>query len=91
MAFGGRAMPASRQAGAKESPKYINSPDTPIYEKSRHLYGLFEGLSVLRKARRMIILASEDIGNADPYAVTLATSWIVASIFVRPGALFSAR
>jgi putative ATPase len=29
-------------------------------------------------ARRMIILASEDIGNADPYALTLATSCFTA-------------
>jgi len=49
VAFGGRAM-------GDAMPKYINSPDTPIYEKSRHLYGLFEGLATLRKARRMIVL-----------------------------------
>jgi putative ATPase len=29
-------------------------------------------------ARRMLILASEDIGNADPYALTLATSCFTA-------------
>jgi len=49
IAFGGRAM-------GDAMPKYINSPDTPLYEKSRHLYGLFQGLASLRKARRLIIL-----------------------------------
>ncbi len=34
VAFGGRAMDADQQ------PKYLNSPETPIYTKGRTLYGL---------------------------------------------------
>jgi len=34
VAFGGRALDANQQ------PKYLNSPETPIYTKSRVLYGL---------------------------------------------------
>jgi len=34
IAFGGRAVDADQQ------PKYLNSPETPIYTKSRALYGL---------------------------------------------------
>ena len=34
VAFGGRAMEADQQ------PKYLNSPETPIYTKGRTLYGL---------------------------------------------------
>ena len=34
IAFGGRALEADQQ------PKYLNSPETPIYSKSRTLYGL---------------------------------------------------
>ncbi|MGH9201351.1 MAG: DNA primase, partial [Vicinamibacterales bacterium] len=34
VAFGGRALDADQQ------PKYLNSPETPIYTKSRTLYGL---------------------------------------------------
>lgn len=34
VAFGGRALEADQQ------PKYLNSPETPIYVKSRTLYGL---------------------------------------------------
>ena len=34
IAFGGRAVDADQQ------PKYLNSPETPIYSKSRTLYGL---------------------------------------------------
>jgi DNA primase len=34
IAFGGRSMDADQQ------PKYLNSPETPVYTKSRTLYGL---------------------------------------------------
>ncbi|RPJ66197.1 MAG: DNA primase [Acidobacteria bacterium] len=34
VAFGGRAMEADQQ------PKYLNSPETPVYSKGRTLYGL---------------------------------------------------
>jgi len=34
VAFGGRAVEAEQQ------PKYLNSPETPVYSKSRTLYGL---------------------------------------------------
>ena len=33
VAFGGRAMDSGQQ------PKYLNSPETPIYVKGRTLYG----------------------------------------------------
>src|SRR5882724_1537182 len=49
VAFGGRAM-------GDAMPKYINSSETPVYSKSRHLYGLFQGLATLRKERRVVIL-----------------------------------
>jgi DNA primase len=49
VAFGGRAM-------GDAMPKYINSPETPVYSKSRHLYGLFQGMPALRKARQVVIL-----------------------------------
>jgi len=49
IAFGGRAM-------GDAMPKYINSSETPVYSKSRHLYGLFQGLATLRKGRRVVIL-----------------------------------
>jgi len=49
IAFGGRAM-------GDAIPKYINSPETPIYSKSRHLYGLFQGIASLRKKRHIVIL-----------------------------------
>ncbi|HVN47531.1 MAG TPA: replication-associated recombination protein A, partial [Bacteroidota bacterium] len=46
-------------------------PDAAVYWMARMLDG---GEDPKFIARRMIVLSSEDIGNADPYALTLATS-----------------
>ncbi len=43
IAFGGRAL------GADQQPKYLNSPETPIYSKSRTLYGLHLAKGAIRK------------------------------------------
>ncbi len=48
-----------------------SDPDAAVYWLARMLQG---GEDPKFIARRMIILASEDIGNADPYALTLAVS-----------------
>ncbi len=48
-----------------------SDPDAAVYWLARMLEG---GEDPKFIARRMIILASEDIGNADPYALTLAMS-----------------
>jgi len=41
IAFGGRVLD-------KSEPKYLNSPETPIFSKGRELYGLFEARQGLR-------------------------------------------
>jgi putative ATPase len=52
-----------------------SDPDAAVYWLARMIEG---GEDPKFIARRMVILASEDIGNADPYAVTLATSCFTA-------------
>jgi putative ATPase len=52
-----------------------SDPDAAVYWLARMLEG---GEDPVFVARRMIILASEDIGNADPYALTLAVSGLTA-------------
>ncbi len=49
LGFGGRILDDS-------TPKYINSPETPVYQKSRVLYGLFEGMDAIRKADHVILV-----------------------------------
>lgn len=49
IAFGGRIL------GAGE-PKYLNSPDTPLFDKGRTLYNLDKAAAAARKAGRMIVV-----------------------------------
>ncbi len=50
IAFGGRALDKDQQ------PKYLNSPETPIYTKGRTLYGLNFTKGDLRKVRYALIV-----------------------------------
>ena len=52
-----------------------SDPDAAIYYLSKMMYA---GESVTFIARRMMICASEDVGNADPQALTVATSAALA-------------
>jgi putative ATPase len=56
-----------------------SDPDAAIYWLARMLKG---GEDPKFIARRMLILAAEDIGNADPYALTLATSTFTAVTYI---------
>ncbi|MCI3950726.1 MAG: primase [Burkholderiales bacterium] len=47
--FGGRVLDQGE-------PKYLNSPETPIFEKGRELYGLYQARSAIRKAGRVIVV-----------------------------------
>ena len=51
--FGGRVLASGAgPAGAPEAapgPKYLNSPETPVFSKGRELYGLFEARAALRE------------------------------------------
>ena len=49
--FGGRVLGDDAAAGktAASGPKYLNSPETPIFSKGRELYGLFEARTALRE------------------------------------------
>ncbi len=40
--FGGRVL-------GDEKPKYLNSPETPVFHKGRELYGLFEARTAIRE------------------------------------------
>jgi len=46
--FGARIM------GAGE-PKYLNSPETPVFHKGQELYGLFEAHEAIRQRKRVIV------------------------------------
>ena len=47
--FGGRII-------GKGEPKYLNSPETPVFSKGNELYGLFEGRSAIRSEGCVIVV-----------------------------------
>ncbi|MCB9741155.1 MAG: DNA primase [Alphaproteobacteria bacterium] len=49
IAFGGRLM-------SGEGPKYINSPETEIYEKSKTLYGLSQARPAIQRRDRALVV-----------------------------------
>ena len=77
IAFGGRVL-------NDDKPKYLNSPETPVFSKQRELYGLFEA----RKANRQLdyILMVEgymDVVSLVQFGITnaVATLGTASSIF----------
>jgi len=47
--FGGRVLDQGE-------PKYLNSPETALFEKGRELYGLYQGRRAIRDAGRVIVV-----------------------------------
>lgn len=48
--FGGRALSPAGE------PKYLNSPESPIFSKKRLLYGLFEARESIRRRDRVVLV-----------------------------------
>jgi len=49
IAFGGRVLD-------KGEPKYLNSPETPLFHKGRELYGLWEAKQAVRELPRLMVV-----------------------------------
>ena len=47
--FGGRVLD-------KGEPKYLNSPETPVFEKGRELYGLTQAMKAIRASGKVIVV-----------------------------------
>ena len=47
--FGGRVLD-------KGEPKYLNSPETPLFEKGRELYGLFQAQKAIRGGQQVLVV-----------------------------------
>ena len=72
--FGGRTL------SADDGPKYLNSPETPVFQKGSELYGLYEARRALRRIDKLIVvegymdvvaLAQHGVANA---VATLGTA-----------------
>lgn len=49
IAFGGRVL-------TDEKPKYLNSPETPIFSKGKELYGLYEARQAYKHLPRLLVV-----------------------------------
>ncbi len=49
IAFGGRVL-------GQGEPKYLNSPETPLYHKGRELYGLYEHRRAIQRDDRVVVV-----------------------------------
>lgn len=68
IAFGGRVM-------EKIEPKYLNSPDTPIFNKRRNLYNLDKAREVAYKEKKLIICEGYmDVITLDRYGFGYAVA-----------------
>ncbi len=79
----------ARVLGAGE-PKYLNSPETPVFHKGRELYGLYEARQALRQITRLVVvegymdvigLARHGIAYAVATLGTATTSEQLARLF----------
>ena len=50
IAFGGRVLKP------EDSPKYLNSPETPLFHKGRELYGLWQVRQANQKIERLVVV-----------------------------------
>ena len=81
--FGGRVL-------GDEKPKYLNSPETPVFSKGRELYGLFEARGALREEGYALVtegymdvvaLAQHGLPNAVATLGTACTNDHVQKLF----------
>lgn len=84
IAFGGRVI------AADDKPKYLNSPETPIFHKGQELYGLYEARKALKTLENVIIvegymdvvaLAQQGIRNAVATLGTATSSQHIQRLF----------
>ncbi len=56
IAFGGRILPGSKRDDSAEDAKYLNSPETPLFNKSATLFGLNQAKKPIIDAAASIIV-----------------------------------
>lgn len=77
VAFGGRAI-------GDEQPKYLNSPETPIFHKSFELYGLYEARQQNNELKRVLIVEGYmDVVSLNQHGITNAVATLGTAINVQ--------
>lgn len=69
IAFGGRVLDKDA------SPKYLNSPETPLFHKGRELYGLWQAKQANQKLERLVVVEGYmDVVTLFQFGVTQAVA-----------------
>ena len=69
IAFGGRVM------GKDDGPKYLNSPETPLFHKGRELFGLWQVRDANQKITRLLVVEGYmDVIALHQYGITQAVA-----------------
>ena len=75
IAFGGRVIGKSTADGKEAGPKYLNSPETPLFHKGRELYGLWQVRQAHSKIPRLIVVEGYmDVVALFQYGITTAVA-----------------
>lgn len=79
IAFGGRILPSvakqQEEQMGRSMAKYINSPETRMYSKSDHLYGLDTARDEITRQRRLVVMEGyTDVVMAWQYGINIATA-----------------
>ena len=68
IAFGGRILD-------KGEPKYMNSPEMPLFKKGNELFGLYQALGSIRKNQRVLVVEGyTDVLSLSQYGVDYAVA-----------------
>jgi DNA primase, catalytic core len=74
IAFGGRVLDKDA------SPKYLNSPETPLFHKGRELYGLWQARQANQKLERLVVVEGYmDVVTLFQFGVTQAVATLGTS------------
>src|SRR5918993_5603893 len=77
IAFGGRILAGATPEQGKDGggPKYLNSPETPLFHKGRELYGLWQVRQAHAKIPRLVVVEGYmDVVALFQYGVTTAVA-----------------
>ena len=77
IAFGGRTM-------GDEQPKYLNSPETDIFHKSKELYGLYQARQANQKLQRLLVVEGYmDVVSLYQQGITYAVATLGTAVNIR--------
>ncbi len=77
IAFGGRSL-------GEEQPKYLNSPETDIFHKSKELYGLYQARQANQTLKRLLIVEGYmDVVSLYQHGITYGVATLGTAINIK--------